>query len=212
MKAPFPDRARAPGVSKADRALARRVDKPALRAQARATRRALSPEERAERAKRILEHALALPELARARVVGCYVSVGSEVDTSLLLRALLVKGVLVAVPATTGPEMRFVRLDHPWALVPGGHDIPEPRQPWTHVDGERLEVLFVPGLLFGRDGSRLGNGAGHFDRFLAQHPTPLRVGLAYREQVVDALVTEPHDQGMDVLVTDEGRVRIGRPA
>lgn len=194
-------------------ALGRPVDKAALRARARAARRAIPPEARAERSRRIAEHALALPELERARVVGCYVSVGSEVETTLILRALLAKGVLVAVPVTEGDELRFVRLDHPWALSPGAHNVPEPRQPWTRVDGERLEVVFVPGLLFGRDGARLGNGGGHFDRFLANHPTPLRVALAFREQLVDTVPhLEAHDQGMDVLVTDDGRMRAGRPA
>lgn len=183
-----------------------------MRAQARARRRALPQQERAARSERIREHALALPELERARVVGCYVSVGTEVETGRLLRALLVRGALVAVPVTVEEEMRFVRLDHPWALAPGAHGIPEPRQPWTQVDGERLEIVFVPGVLFGRDGSRLGNGRGHFDRFFAAHPTPLRVGLAFGEQVVDAIPTEPHDQALDVLVTEEGRMRIGRPA
>ena len=188
------------------------MDKAALRAQARAARRALAAEERAAWSERIREHVLAIPEVAGARSVGCYVSVGSEVDTSLLLRAFLAKGIRLGVPVVAGETMRFARLDHPWALVPGAHKIPEPRQPWTEMDGESLDVVVVPGLLFGRDGSRLGNGAGHFDRFLAQHPTPLRVALAFSAQVVDAVPSEAHDQGMDVLVTEAGRARIGRPA
>ena len=188
------------------------MDKAALRAQARAARRALPAAEREERAARIRDHALALPELSRARRVGCYVSVGSEVDTRTLLRALLVADKLVAVPVTLGERLQFVRLEHPWALQEGGaHGIPEPRQPWHEVDGESLDVLFVPGLLFGRDGSRLGMGGGHFDRFLKLHPTPLRVALAYSSQVVDTLPLESHDEGMDVLITEEGRARIGRP-
>lgn len=191
----------------------RTVEKSSLRAQARAARRALSPQEREERGARIREHALALPELSRARRVGCYVSVGSEVDTRTLLRALLVAGKLVAVPVTLGERLQFVRLDHPWALAEGGaHGIPEPRQPWTEVAGESLDVVFVPGLMFGRDGSRLGMGGGHFDRFLHEHPTPLRVALAFSSQLVDSLPLEGHDQGMDVIVTEEGRHRIGRPA
>lgn len=184
-----------------------------MRAQARAARRALSPAAREEASARIREHALSLPELSRARRVGCYVSVGTEVDTRILLRALLVANKVVAVPVTLGDRLQFVRLDHPWALVEGGaHGIPEPRQPWTEVDGESMDVLFVPGLLFGRDGSRLGMGGGHFDRFLHAHPTPLRVGLAFSSQLVDAIPLETHDEAMDVLITETGRVRIGRPA
>lgn len=188
------------------------MPKRALREEARAVRRGIPASEREERAMRIREHALAVPELARARAVGCYVSVGSEVSTTLLLRALLAKGILVAVPVTEGDHLRFARLDHPWALVPGAHGIPEPREPLTEVPGDDLDVVIVPGLRFGRDGSRLGNGRGHFDRFLAEHPKAKRVALAFREQVVDSVATESHDQPMDVIVTEEGRVRTGRPS
>lgn len=183
-----------------------------LRREARASRSALAPEERLEKAARIREHALALPELERARTVGCYVSVGSEVDTALLLRALLVKEKRVAVPVEVDGAIRFVRLQHPWTLVPGPRGVPVPRQPWEDVSGDELDVVFVPGLLFGRDGSRLGQGGGHFDRFLHDHVNALRVALAFSEQVVDAIPAEAHDEGMDVLVTENGRIRIGRPA
>lgn len=188
------------------------VDKAAMRLDARSQRRALPAEDRAARSERILEHVLALVESERTKRVGCYVSVGSEVETTLLLRALLVKGLFIAVPVSVGDHLRFVRLDHPWVLEPGAHKIPEPRQPWHDVDGESLDVILVPGLRFGRDGTRLGNGRGHFDRFLATHPTPLRVGLAFREQLVDSVPSEPHDQAMDVVITEDGRVSMGRAA
>ena len=188
------------------------MDKKALREAARADRRAIPPEERAARSERIREHVLALPELSRARGVGCYVSVRTEVDTTLLLRELFARGTLLAVPVTLGDQLVFARLNHPWSLAPGAHGIPEPRQPWEEVRGDELDVLIIPGLQFGRDGSRLGNGGGHFDRYLAKHPKPLRVGLAFAAQVVDSVATEEHDQGMDVVITEEGRVRTGRPA
>lgn len=181
-----------------------------LRAEARARRRALPEPEREAWSERIAEHALGLPELARGGAVACYASVGSEVSTSLLLRGLLARGVPVGVPVTEGVAMRFMRIDHPWALVPGPRGVPIPRQPWTDLD--EPTIVFVPGVLFGRDGSRLGQGGGHFDRWLAAHPNALRVGLAFAAQVVDRVpVTEEHDQGMDVIVTEEGRIRIGRP-
>lgn len=188
------------------------MDKAKAREAARAARRAIPADTRAALSARIREHALTLPELARARRVGCYVSVRSEVDTALLLRALLSRGTLVAVPGVTGDQLRFVRLDHPWALAPGAHKIPEPRQPWSEIDGESLDAIIVPGVQFGRDGSRLGSGRGYFDRFLATHPTPLRVGLAFEAQLVDSVLVEPHDQAMDVLVTENGRLRLGRVA
>ncbi|HEX2021486.1 MAG TPA: 5-formyltetrahydrofolate cyclo-ligase [Candidatus Thermoplasmatota archaeon] len=186
--------------------------KRALREGARAARRAIPPEVRAEKSRLVAEKALALPEVRAASAVACYVGVRSEVDTTLVLRGLLARGVVVAVPAMVDDRIRMVRLQHPWALAPaaaaGG--VPEPRQPWTEVEGGALGVVMVPGLRFGRDGSRLGNGGGHFDRFLAEHPGPRRVGLAFAEQVVPALDVEAHDQGMDVVVTDAEVLRAPR--
>lgn len=153
---------------------------------------------------------LGLPEVRDARTVGAYASAGSEVETTVLLRSLLAKGARVAVPVTEGDHLRFVRLQHPWALVPGPRGVPVPRQPWEDVGGPELDVVVVPGLRFGRDGSRLGQGGGHFDRFLEAHPGPRRVGLAFDVQVVDALATEPHDQGMDVVVTESAVLRAPR--
>ena len=189
------------------------MPKSALRTHAREIRRAIPPDARAERSDRIREHVLALPEVAKARGIGCYVSVRSEVETTFLLRELFVRDVKLAVPVTLGEHLLFAELTHPWSLAPGAHGIPEPRQPWSELHADELDVIIVPGLQFGRDGSRLGNGGGHFDRYLAAHPKPLRVGLAFAAQVVESVaVKEAHDQGMDVVITEEGRVRTGRPA
>lgn len=188
------------------------MSKPEAREAARAVRRAVPTQEREARAALIRGHVLELPEFRRAQAVGCYVSVGSEVDTRMLLRELFVRGLVVTVPVIEGDRLSFVRLNHPWALAPGALGIPEPRQPWDVISGDSLSMIIVPGLRFGRDGSRLGMGGGHFDRFLEAHPKALRVALAFKEQVVESLPTEPHDQAMDVLVTEEGRMRFGRPA
>lgn len=185
-----------------------------LRIEARAVRRAIPEEEREARAKPLMEHLMGIPELQQASTVGCYVATGSEAPTRLVLRALLVNEKRVAVPVEDEDthELQWVRLQHPWALLEGPRRIHVPRQPWEIVPDDEVDVVVVPGLQFGRDGSRLGQGGGHFDRWLAAHPRALRVALAFSEQVVESVPTEEHDEGMDVLVTEEKRVRIGRPA
>lgn len=142
--------------------------------------------------------------------MACYASVGSEVATGAIHRGLLARGARVAVPVVQGERLRFARLQHPWGLVPGWRGLPEPRQPWEEVSEDELEVVVVPGLLFGRDGSRLGQGGGYFDRLLAEHPGPRRVGLAFSAQVVDRIDVEPHDQTLDALVTEGEVLRFPR--
>ena len=199
------------------------MDKAELRAHARSLRRAIPAEARAAKDDAIAQRVVSLPEIRAAKAVACYVSVRSEVATTRILRELLARGTLVAVPAlvrahgdpgTDEPgawRMQFARLQHPWGLKTGALGIPEPVQPWEDVDGDRLDAIVVPGVAFTRDGARLGNGGGYFDRYLAQHPKARRIGIAFAEQVVERIPHEPHDAPLDVLVTDAETLRFPRP-
>jgi 5-formyltetrahydrofolate cyclo-ligase len=70
------------------------------------------------------------------------------------------------------------------------------------VGPELLDVVVVPGLAFTPGGERLGQGGGHFDRFLAGvRDDCLRIGVAFREQLVAALPTEGHDVAVDRVIT-----------
>jgi 5-formyltetrahydrofolate cyclo-ligase len=66
-----------------------------------------------------------------------------------------------------------------------------------------LDIVIVPGLAFTLDGTRLGQGGGHFDRFLARLGDHcLRVGVAFREQLLAELPTAAHDIAVDLVITD----------
>ena len=176
---------------------------------ARARRKAIPPSARAAKEARIRDEALALPEVANARVVAAYVAVQSEVGTRALVEALLAQGKRVAVPVVTPPEeMRLAELGSLDDLAPGAHGIPEPRPPRVFLDD--ADVVFVPGLLFTRDGHRLGQGGGYFDRLLARIPDAFRAGLAFDEQLVGRLPLDAHDEPMDVVVTDARVLRAPR--
>jgi 5-formyltetrahydrofolate cyclo-ligase len=71
------------------------------------------------------------------------------------------------------------------------------------IDPALLDVVIVPGLAFTPVGDRLGQGGGHFDRFIASlRPDCLVIGVAFREQLVDELPTAVHDVAVDVVITD----------
>ena len=71
------------------------------------------------------------------------------------------------------------------------------------VDPASLDVVVVPGLAFTADGRRLGQGGGHYDRFLPRlRPACVTIGAAFAEQLVDDLPTEPHDIRLTLVVTD----------
>jgi 5-formyltetrahydrofolate cyclo-ligase len=71
-------------------------------------------------------------------------------------------------------------------------------------------VVFLPLLGFDPEGTRLGSGAGYYDRVFAfrrrRHSwhRPLLVGLAYGCQQVEHIDLGRHDVPLDAVVTELG--------
>ncbi len=174
-------------------------EKAALRQRFRAVRADALPGVSAS----IVARVLALPEVASAHAVMAFWPLvdRGEVDVRPLIDALVTRGVTVALPAVVpGPVPRLVaRAYVPDALVAGRWGLMEPADDAPLADV--LDVVVVPALALGRDGSRLGYGGGYYDAFLATTPA-LRVGVAPHACLVDALPAEPHDAGLDVVVTE----------
>lgn len=66
----------------------------------------------------------------------------------------------------------------------------------------KLDVIFVPGLCFDKDGNRLGFGVGYYDRFLKLNPDSYKIGCCPRECLVDKLPTDEWDMKVDLVITD----------
>lgn len=69
---------------------------------------------------------------------------------------------------------------------------------------EEVAAILVPGLGFTAGGERLGRGAGFYDRFLKNYPEALRIGVAFHDQLLAKLPTDPWDEKVDVILTDQG--------
>ncbi|KAF5402236.1 hypothetical protein PHET_03884 [Paragonimus heterotremus] len=74
------------------------------------------------------------------------------------------------------------------------------------VEDGGVDLVIVPGLAFTRNGKRLGRGGGYYDRYLnwcrARSSTselnwPMLVALAFEEQLMEELPTQPHDVQVD---------------
>ena len=95
-------------------------------------------------------------------------------------------------------EHRLV--EGPWGLREPGADAPT-------VDPRDLDVVIVPALALGRDGSRLGYGGGFYDAFLAQTEA-VRVGVGLDAALVATVPHLPHDARLGALVTEAEVVRV----
>ncbi len=74
-------------------------------------------------------------------------------------------------------------------------------QPQADAMATTPDVLFVPLLGFTADGRRLGQGGGHYDRWLAAHPGVPAIGMAWDCQLVDDIPHEEHDRPLAAVVT-----------
>lgn len=89
-------------------------------------------------------------------------------------------------------------------FVQGPFGIWEPSQSSVQRDLQDLQGLLIPGLVFNKNGSRLGKGKGFYDKTLA-HYQGMKVGVCFDFQVSEfQLPTEDHDVTMNYLVTESG--------
>ena len=179
-------------------------DKRALRAAGLARRAEISPDAAAAFAERLARLG---PNLARAQaaaVVSVFSSIGDEVATVPLMRALHEAGFAVCLPVTgkRGKRLVFRRWTPDVDMVAGPMDILEPS---AAADVLAPDLLFVPVAAFDRRGQRLGYGAGFYDRtlaFLRAEREIVAVGVAYAGQETLFIPNEPHDEPLDLVVTE----------
>ena len=69
---------------------------------------------------------------------------------------------------------------------------------------DQLDLVLVPGVAFGRDGSRLGMGAGYYDRFLPQAENALLMGIAYDAFIQPNLPRDEFDVLVQLLASESG--------
>jgi len=184
-----------------------------LRKQILSARDLLSARERHEKSRSGIQKFLSLPEMKHWSTLFIYVNFRSEFETLELIQLCLSQGKRVAVPLVEASTVSMIPLliqDPEKDLVSGYYGIPEPDpQKSLRVAVREIDAAVVPGSVFDIHGGRLGYGGGYYDRFLVNDaPQAKRVGLAFEMQVVEQVPVQPHDQPLDILVTEKRIVNI----
>lgn len=154
-------------------------------------------------------HVLAQPWAGAGSCVAAYVPVGSEPGSVGLLGQLRARGVRVLLPVVAGRELDWAVYDG--ALRPGPWELIEPAGTPLGVQAlATADVILLPAVAVDRRGTRLGRGAGFYDRALphARPGTPLLALLHDGELLDDELPAEPHDVPLTGAITPtDGVVR-----
>jgi 5-formyltetrahydrofolate cyclo-ligase len=136
-------------------------------------------------------------------VVGLYHANPFEAPTGGYARWFHENGRHLALPwfADRSAPMQFRAWRDPFQLsdlVPGPWGA---LQPEASADELVPDFAFVPLLGFTAKGHRLGQGGGHYDRWLAEHPGTVPFGLAWDIQKLEHLPQEPHDRRLSAVIT-----------
>ncbi|GGE24256.1 5-formyltetrahydrofolate cyclo-ligase [Streptococcus himalayensis] len=111
---------------------------------------------------------LASTAYQKAKVLATYLSFSHEMATDFLIATALKDGKQVLVPKTY-PQGRMIFVDYnPEQLVQTSFGLLEPRSELA-VDPAMIDLIHVPGVVFTKEGYRIGYGGGYYDRYLADY-------------------------------------------
>ena len=192
---------------------------PEFRSLMRALRREVGTREAREAALAVKSLLLDEPVIQEAETLAVYAATDGEVDVIDVARWAQETGKKVFFPAMredapsaqTSLRIAFVEWlpDADW--TEGAFGIPVPAG-GKEIAIDSCDAALVPGVAFGRDGSRIGRGKGYYDKalvFLAEGSRPrppVLFGICHDFQITDALEHSPlaatdRDIPMDAVVS-----------
>ena len=145
-------------------------------------------------------------EFSEVKNIASYVSYGTEPSTADINAELIRMGKTILLPR--------MREDHSleWVIWNGNisslvktGNLMEPTGP--AVSDSVIEAIIVPALHVDREGNRLGQGGGSYDRALASIKG-WKIALVQVEEIsAEKLPTDSHDQKIDAVATQDLIVR-----
>jgi 5-formyltetrahydrofolate cyclo-ligase len=180
------------------------TEKTRLRTEIRNRIQNMSTEEKQKQSARICDALRAL--LPKNPCAVCaYAPLPDEVDIRPLLTELLERNYGVYLPRYIEGTLTFHAIESLEELTPGALAVHEPPHHAPPLDPSMLAVVLVPGRAFDRQGNRLGRGKGGYDRWMTTqrqaNPGTQFWGIAFQEQIVEAVPVEEHDQPADRVVS-----------
>lgn len=171
-------------------------------------RNSLSKDEIIEKSSLIKKNLFNLEQYKSSKTIMFFASFNSEVNTHDMIRNSL-KNKTVLIPKILNHQIEpsvIIDFDN---LIPAKFGIPEPIE-LMKIAYKNISLVLVPGVVFDKEGHRIGYGFGFYDKFLAKVPKAVKIGLCFDFQIVDKIPHETHDIPVDFIVTEKRVVECKR--
>lgn len=183
-----------------------------LRKRARLVRSAIDEKTIIEISELICESIASLPEFTEADALFCYSALNGEILTDSLVNIARSYGKAVAFPkCREGGKMDFMLVRDSHDMSVGAFGIIEPKDSCkiAFPSDFRRVLCILPGLVFGRDGHRIGYGKGFYDRYFENKTDGVTLlGICPHVLVEDFVPHGEFDVRADIIVSEKEVVRI----
>lgn len=142
-------------------------------------------------------------------IIFAYAAKGNEVDLSSLFELLWKRNegasqkVSIALPRVHGKHMDFYVIESMDDLEDGIFGVREPKLKCKKVEAVNA-IVITPAIAYGMDGTRIGYGAGYYDRYFKQDRANFLIGAAYEFQTDVDFTGESYDICVDAVATENG--------
>lgn len=178
--------------------------KQALRLTQRYFRKSLPPSYQHLASRKVCAKLRQLQQYRYAKRIALYRATEGEIDLNDVWKSAPLQGKYCYLPALNDDyTLSFLPATPASILHKNRYNIEEPDVPRKHqIKPDELDLILLPVVAFDNQGTRLGMGAGYYDRTLTHHPRPLLIGVAYEFQRVSFMETQAWDVPMDLIVTE----------
>ena len=140
----------------------------------------------------------------KSQIIMLYMPLGNELDTTDIINRAFKDGKKLVFPVTdedTGAITPCYATEES-EFEKGGFSVSEPCDK-NVANVKDIDVVIVPGIVFGENGSRIGFGKGCYDMFLKK-TTATKIGFCYENQLAEHIPGEIYDIKMDYIITEKG--------
>lgn len=206
------------------------MTKAEIRKEVKEKREHLKRRELESLSKVILDKLLKLDAYQECDKIFTYLSMGSEVDTHILVKQARADGKRIFLPRVEGKRLEFYEIDDLFDLelsrfgvlepriseakrytLPGKRALREEESKDKWMERDKVNLMIIPGLAFDSGGNRIGYGGGYYDRYLNLiKDIPAlqfyKVALAFDFQLYPQIPVESFDIPVDEIITPTRRI------